>query len=64
MNKMNTRLWGFSLFVISVIVLIMAFCNLVEIELSDAVVRIMGVLDICAIPVLAYTSIKNIMKRN
>ena len=28
------------------------------IELADAAIRIMGVLDICAIPVLIYTSIK------
>ena len=64
MNKTNTRLWGLSLIVISVIAFILAVCNMAEIELPDVVVRIMGVLDICAIPVLAYTSIKNIMKRN
>lgn len=64
-GKTNTRLWwGLSLFVISVIALILAVCNMIEIELPDVVVRIMGVLDICAIPVLVYTSIKNIMKRN
>lgn len=64
-GKTNTRLWwGLSLFVISVIALILVVCNMIEIELPDVVVRIMGVLDICAIPVLVYTSIKNIMKRN
>ena len=64
MNKINTRLWGLSLIVISVIAVVLAVCNMVEIELPDAAVRIMGVLDICAILVFVYTSIKNIMKRN
>ena len=64
-GKTNTRLWwGLSLFVISVIALILAVCNMAEIRLPDVVVRIMGVLDICVIPVFVYTSIKNIMKRN
>lgn len=64
MNKTNTRLWGVSLIVISVIAFVLAVCNMVDIELPDAAVRIMGVLDICVIPVFVYTSIKNIMKRN
>lgn len=58
MNRKNTRLWCLSLIVISVITVIWAVCNMVGIELSDMAVRIMGVLDICAIPVLIYTSIK------
>lgn len=64
MNKTNAKLWCLSLFVISVIALILVVCNIIEIELPDVVVRIMGVLDICVIPVFVYTSIKNIMKRN
>ncbi|MCI8410014.1 MAG: hypothetical protein HFJ09_12215 [Lachnospiraceae bacterium] len=58
MNRKNTRLWCLSLIVISVITVIWAVCNMAGIELSDMAVRIMGVLDICAIPVLIYTSIK------
>lgn len=58
MDKKYTRLWRLSLITISVITVIWAVCNLVNIELPDVIVRIMGVLDICAIPVLVYTSIK------
>lgn len=58
MDKKYTRLWSLSLITISVITVIWAVCNLVNIELPDVIVRIMGVLDICAIPVLVYTSIK------
>lgn len=58
MNKKNTILWWLSLSIISVVTVIWAVCNIVGIELSDMTVRIMGVLDICAMPVLIYTSIK------
>lgn len=58
MSKKNTRLWCLSLIVISVITIIWTVCNIIGIELSDMVIRVMGVLDICAIPVLVYTSIK------
>ena len=58
MHKKNTILWCLSLFIISIVTVILAVCNMVEIELPDVAVRIMGVLDICALPVLVYTSIK------
>lgn len=58
MNKKNTILWWLSFSIISVVTVIWAVCNIVGIELSDMTVRIMGVLDICAMPVLIYTSIK------
>lgn len=62
MNKKNTILWSLSLIIISVVSVTWAVCNILGIELNDTVIRIMGVLDICAIPVLVYTSIKKIKK--
>ena len=58
MDKKNTRLWCLSLIVILTITIIWTVCNLIGLELSDRSIRMMGVLDICAIPVLVYTSIK------
>lgn len=58
MDKKNTMLWSLSLLVISIVTIIWAVCNLAGIELPDVAARIMGVIDICAIPVLIYTSIK------
>lgn len=58
MNKKNTKLWCLSLIIISFVTIIWAVCNIFGIELSDIMIRIMGVLEICAIPVLVYTSIK------
>lgn len=55
MNK--TILWRISLFVICCVTIIWSVCNLAGIDLPDVAMRIMGVLDLCAIPVLIYTSI-------
>ena len=63
MNKKYMRLWGLSLFVIGIVTVIWAVCNIAGIELPDVVVRIMGVLDICALPVLVFTSI-NIKRKD
>ena len=59
MDKKNRILWGLSLFIISIVSVIWVVCALVGIEISDVAIRIMGVLDLCAIPVLIYTSLKN-----
>ena len=56
MDKINTRMWNLSLIIISIVTVIWAVCNMVGLELPDVAVRIMGVLDICAIPVLVYTT--------
>ena len=58
MNKKNTRLWGLSLFLNSVIAVILAVCNIAAIDLPDVAVRIIGVIEICIIPILVFTSIK------
>lgn len=56
--------WTASLLVITCIVLIWTICSFAGIKLPDTVIRIMGVLDLCAIPVLIYSSVKlNIQKK-
>ncbi len=58
MDKMYKLLWSLSLFIIATVTVIWTVCSMKGIELADAAIRIMGVLDICAIPALIYTSIK------
>lgn len=55
-GKENWRLWSLILLVISIVSIVFVVCNLLDIDLSDAVVRILGILDICALPVLIYAS--------
>jgi len=54
----NKSLWTLSLLVICCITIIWTVCKFAGIDLPDSVVRIMGILDLCAIPVLVYTTIK------
>lgn len=58
MDNKYKLLWNLSLLIIVAVTVVWTVCRINGIELSDAVVRIMGVLDICAMPVLIYTSIK------
>jgi hypothetical protein len=57
---MNTTkiLWTLSLLVICCITIISVVCRFAGIQIPDIAERIMGVLDLCAIPVLIYSSIK------
>ena len=47
-----------SLLLICCITIVWTGCNLAGVVLPDMVVRIMGLLDLCAIPVLVYSTIR------
>ena len=58
MEKKTRILWTVSLLVITCIVIIWTVCSFAGVKLPDTAVRIMGVLDLCAIPVLIFSSVK------
>lgn len=62
MKNKNTLLWSISLIVIGVATLILTVTNIIGIELPDVIVRIIGIVDLIALPVLAYTSVKKFKK--
>ena len=62
MEKRNYLLWSLSLLVIGIATVILAGSNIIGIELPDIAVRIIGVIDLIALPVLAYTTVKKIKK--
>lgn len=62
MEKRNNLLWSMSLMVIGIATVILAGSNIIGIELPDIAVRIIGVIDLIAFPVLAYTTVKKIKK--
>lgn len=62
MKKRNDLLWSISLLVIGIATIILSGSNIIGIELSDIVVRIVGVIDLLALPVLAYTTVKKFKK--
>lgn len=62
-NK-NDLLWSLSLIVIGSATIILSGLKFLEIDLPDMVVRIIGVIELMAIPVLAYTTVKKVKKNN
>ncbi len=60
MKKTNDLMWGLSLLIIGVATVILAGSNVIGIELPDAAVRTVGIVDLIALPVLAYTTIKKL----
>lgn len=58
----NTMLWNISLLIIAVITVIWSLCNIIGIKLSDTITRTFGILDLCALPILVYSSVKKKMK--
>lgn len=62
MKKKNALVWGLSLLVIGVVTIILAGSRLIGIELSDVVVRIIGIIDLIALPILVYTTVKKLKK--
>lgn len=57
-NKRNRIMWGISLFIISIATFINAFSSLIGIKLPDILVRCIVVIQIIALPVLVYSSVK------
>ena len=62
MKKRNDLLWSISLLVIGLATIILTGLNVIGIDVPDIVVRIIGVIDLLALPVLAYTTVKKFKK--
>ena len=62
MKKRNDLLWSISLLVIGLATIILTGLNIIGTDVPDIVVRIIGVIDLLALPVLAYTTVKKFKK--
>lgn len=62
MKKKNDLIWGFSLIIIGAATIILAGSNVIGLKLPDIAVRIIGIVDLVALPVLAYTSVRKVRK--
>lgn len=62
MKKKNDLVWGISLIIIGAATIILAGSNVIGLKLPDIAVRIIGIVDLVALPVLAYTSVKKVQK--
>ena len=50
--------WTISILVITGIIIISAVCSFAGVDLPDALIRVFGILDLAAIVVLVFTSVK------
>ena len=55
------KAWGVSLMVVGICALIISITTIAGIEVPDTIKRIIGIIDLIAVPVLAYTSVKMFM---
>jgi len=51
-------LWSFSLISIGICTIILAGANLLTVDLPDFMIRIAGLIELAALPVLGYTTVK------
>ena len=58
------KVWAISLMVIGICSLVISGSNVIGIELPDLLTRILGIIELVALPVLAFTSIKKVMKKD
>ena len=61
--KFVNRMWAISLMVIGVATLIIAGSNIIGCELPDTAVRILGVIELIALPVLAYSTVRKVKSK-
>ena len=62
MKKKNDLVWSISLMLIGIATFILAGANVVGIELPDVAVRILGIVDLIALPFLVYSTVKKVKK--
>lgn len=62
MNKKIDLIWSVSLIVISLISLTLSISNIIGTSLPSTVSTVLGIIDLCALPLLVYSSIKKIKK--
>ena len=60
--KKTDRAFAISLLVIGVCTLVIALSNLAGLDLPDALKRILGIVELCALPVLVFTGVKKLKK--
>lgn len=56
--KATNCLWSFSLISIGICTIILAGANLLAVDLPDFMIRIAGLIELAALPVLGYTTVK------
>lgn len=59
-SKKVNAMWSISLLIIGVATFILAGANVIGLELPDIAVRILGIIDLIALPVLGFSTVKKL----
>ena len=62
MKKKNDLIWSISLMVIGIATFILAGSNIIGYKLPDIAIRVLGIVDLIALPFLAYSTVKKVKK--
>lgn len=62
MNKKNDLIWIISLVIIGIATVILVGSNIIGLMLSDVTIRIIGIIDLIALPFAAFTTVKKMKK--
>ena len=61
-NKVLTLLWSSSLMVIGIASVLLVAANGFGLPLSDSAIGLLGILELIALPVLSFTTVKKLKK--
>lgn len=56
-NKINI-IWSTSLIVIGIATIILIGANIIQIELPGIITRVLGAIDLAALPILSFSTVK------
>ena len=64
MSSKNINLfWAISLMAIGIATFIIAVTNIIGVQLPDIVIRLLGIIELIALPVLVFTTIKKVKNK-
>ena len=62
MKKKNDFIWSISLLTIGIASVILFGSNVIGLMLPDAIVRVIGIIDLIALPFAAFTTVKKLKR--
>lgn len=62
-SKKINRMWGISLLAVGIATMILAGTGIVGIELPRIVVVIIGIVELAALPLLSFSTVKKVINR-
>ncbi len=61
--KIVSLMWSISLIAIGIATILLAGTSIAAVELPDILVRILGAVDLIALPVLAFSTVKKVKRQ-